>query len=311
MKYLQTEPLLSVIIPVYGVEEYIAQCLDSVIHQTYKNMEIIVINDGTKDRSAEIAKEYAKQDSRIKVYDFSNGGVSIARNRGLERASGDYIAFLDSDDWIMPNMYEKLIEKIREYGADIVKCSVIESGALNGKNKLIAFNNDMELPPPINEHYFDGFLHTVVWNAIYKSSLAKKILFPENVVYEDNYASGMYYALADKVVVVKDAYYNYRVNNFGISKGGVKRPLDKCLVTNKLINDLQPYGLDLTKYKWKLACEIYHYIRGWNNNYRVRQIQKELYSFLMENLDLRRKWSVLWYIKKHKIIISKGDVRHE
>lgn len=131
------------------------------------------------------------------------------------------------------------------------------------------------------------------------------------MVHEDNYASGMYYALADKVVVVKDAYYNYRVNNFGISKGGVKRPLDKYLAINKLINDLQLYGLNLTKYKWKLACEIYHYIRGWNNNYRVRQIQKELYSFLMENLDLRRKWSVLWYIKKHKIIISKGDVRHE
>lgn len=142
---------------------------------------------------------------------------------------------------------------------------------------------------------------------MYKSSLAKKVLFPANVVHEYNYASGMYYALAKKVVVIKGAYYNYRVNNSGISKGGVKRPLDKCLAINKLINDLQSYELDLIKYKWKLACEIYHYIRGWNNHYRVCQMQTELYRFLMNNLDLRRKMSVLWYIKKHKIIISKGD----
>ena len=151
MKCVQTEPLLSVIIPVYGVEKYIAQCLDSVIHQTYRNIEVIVINDGTKDRSAEIAKEYAKKDSRIKVYDFNNGGLSIARNRGIECAKGEYIAFLDSDDWLMQNMYEKLMEKIKEYGADIAKCSVIEIDTLNWKKKLIAFDNDMELPPQLTK----------------------------------------------------------------------------------------------------------------------------------------------------------------
>lgn len=94
------KPLISVIIPVYGVEKYIAQCLDSIINQTYKNLEVIVVNDGTKDRSAEIAKEYATKDSRIKVYDFQNGGLSVARNRGLEIATGDYISYIDSDDWL-------------------------------------------------------------------------------------------------------------------------------------------------------------------------------------------------------------------
>lgn len=81
------QPLISVIIPVYGVEKYIAQCLESVINQTYKNLDIIVVNDGTKDRSADIAKEYAAKDSRIKVYDFKNGGPSVARNRGLAIAT--------------------------------------------------------------------------------------------------------------------------------------------------------------------------------------------------------------------------------
>ena len=104
------KPLISVIIPVYGVEKYIAQCLESVINQTYKNLEIIVVNDGTKDRSAEIAKKYAAQDSRIKVYDFENGGISVARNRGLEIATGDYISYIDSDDWLDKRMYETLLK---------------------------------------------------------------------------------------------------------------------------------------------------------------------------------------------------------
>ena len=91
LREMEREPLVSVIIPVYGVEKYIGQCLESVINQTYKNLEIIVINDGTKDRSADIAKEYAKKDSRIKVYDYENGGVSLARNRGMDFSKGEYI----------------------------------------------------------------------------------------------------------------------------------------------------------------------------------------------------------------------------
>ena len=90
--------LISVIIPVYGVEKYIRECLDSVIKQSYENLEIIVINDGTRDRSAEIAKEYAQKDNRVRVYDYENGGLSAARNRGLELAQGDYISFVDGDD---------------------------------------------------------------------------------------------------------------------------------------------------------------------------------------------------------------------
>lgn len=108
------QPLISVIIPVYGVEKYISQCLESVINQTYKNLEIIVINDGTKDRSAEIAKKYAAKDSRIKVYDFKNGGVSLARNRGVNLANGEYIAYLDSDDWVDNKFYEVLLKAAME-----------------------------------------------------------------------------------------------------------------------------------------------------------------------------------------------------
>ena len=117
------QPLISVIIPVYGVEKYISQCLESVINQTYKNLEIIVVNDGTKDRSAEIAKVYAAKDSRMKVYDFENGGLSVARNRGLEIATGDYISYIDSDDWIDLKLYEVLIDSALTNRWRIISCA--------------------------------------------------------------------------------------------------------------------------------------------------------------------------------------------
>lgn len=123
---MKEEPLLSVIIPVYGVEKYISQCLESVIHQSYKNLEIIVINDGTKDQSAVVAKKFACVDERIKVYDFDNGGLSVARNRGLEIAQGKYVAFLDSDDWIEPDMYLDLIQEMEKAHLDMIKCAVYE-----------------------------------------------------------------------------------------------------------------------------------------------------------------------------------------
>ena len=133
------QPLISVIIPVYGVEKYIVQCLESVINQTYKNLEIIVFNDGTKDRSAEIAKEYAAKYSRIKVYDFKNGGLSVARNRGLEIAIGDYISYIDSDDWLDKKMYETLLDAAMKNDADMVKCGIIETNGIT--EEKLAFSD--------------------------------------------------------------------------------------------------------------------------------------------------------------------------
>ena len=105
------QPKISVIIPVYGVEKYIRQCLDSVINQTYKNLEIIIVNDGTKDNSMKIVEEYL-DDERIKVINKENGGLSSARNRGMEEATGEYISFVDSDDWLDLKMYEELCSQI-------------------------------------------------------------------------------------------------------------------------------------------------------------------------------------------------------
>lgn len=296
-------PLISVIIPVYGVEKYIAQCLESVINQTYKRLEIVIVNDGTKDRSAEIAKEYAAKDSRIKVYDFENGGLSVARNRGLEIATGDYISYIDSDDWIKKNMYETLLEAAMKNDADMVKCGVIETDG--DKEDKIAFSNTKIITNKNHEafeNYFNGILWTLAWNGLYKKELAKKVKFPDNVVHEDNYSSGMFLYLAKKVLVIPFCGNYYRVNDEGISKGGVKKPLDKILAISKLKEDLLALGFVDKKLDWKLSVEFYHFVRGLNDGmYRVVVMQKYLYEYVMNNLDTRRKISFWWMVRKKNV----------
>ena len=297
------QPLISVIIPVYGVEKYISQCLESVINQTYKNLEIIVVNDGTKDRSAEIAKEYAAKDSRMKVYDFENGGVSLARNRGVELANGEYIAYLDSDDCVDKKFYAVLLKAAMVNDADMVKCGFIETDCRS--KDIVSFDSDaVELNENNKcfEHYFDGVLWTVPPNALYSIKLAKKVLFPLNLRYEDNYSSGAFLYYAKKVVSLKYAGYYYRINMDGFSKGVMKRPLDKILAISKLKKELMKSGFDDNKLDWKLCVEFYHFVRGWNDLYRVVAMQNDLYEYVMNNLDTRRKISFWWMVWKRRIV---------
>lgn len=295
--------LISVIIPVYGVEKYIGKCLESVIQQTYKNLEIIVINDGTKDKSAEIAKKYAAKDHRIKVYDYPNGGLSVARNRGLEHAHGDYIAFLDSDDWLDLKMYETLIKVASDNDADMVKCGFMETDENIG-GKIFSFKNQISINNKNKlDYYFKGVLWTVVWNALYKKDVAKQVFFPENIIHEDNYSSGIYLYLAKKVVAINYVGYFYRINFSGLSKGGVKKPLDKILSINKLILDLRKLNYLDARLDWKISVEIFHFIRGLNSFYNVVGMRKSLYNYLSANLDWRRKVHFFYLLRSKNIKI--------
>ena len=192
------EPLVSIIIPVYGVEQFIGQCLESVIVQTYKNLEVIIINDGTKDKSADIAKDYARRDSRIKVFDFENGGVSVARNRGLSLCKGDYIFFVDGDDWINKCMLQDLVNHATTNDVDMIKFGVEEIDLEKNKCDLITFKKQQVFQDKLLDKYFEGVLWIMPCNALYKRDLALQVKFPEHLTYEDNYTAAMYLALAKK-----------------------------------------------------------------------------------------------------------------
>ena len=294
------EKLISVIIPVYGVEKYIHQCLDSIITQSYKNLEIIVINDGTRDRSDEIAKEYAQKDSRIRIYDYENGGLSVARNRGLDRAKGDYISFVDSDDWLHPDFYMKLAGALETNDADIAKCSIIETDTVT--ERVIGFQKSK-----VREADFDlyfskgGMLWIVVWNALYKREIVKGICYPAGVNFEDNYASGMYLFKAKTVVELKDALYYYRYNTSGISKGIHKRPFDPLIAYSKLKNDLLKLSFADKRLDSCIALEVFHIVRDISSLYRIKAIDKEWYNYVQDNLNLRRKLILLYLIHTRHI----------
>ena len=134
MSYSQHQ-LISIIVPIYNVEDYLKRCIDSILGQTYKNLEVILVDDGSPDKCGKICEEYKLIDSRIKVIHKKNGGLSSARNNGLDIATGDFIGFVDSDDYIERNMYESLIEALNNNNADIATCGIIREDT-NTQHKI-------------------------------------------------------------------------------------------------------------------------------------------------------------------------------
>lgn len=181
-------PIISIIIPVYNVEKYLCKCIDSILGQTYKELEIILVDDGSTDNSGVICDKYEKKDNRIKVIHKKNGGLSDARNCGLDNAIGEYIAFLDSDDWVDFKYIEILYENLRDYNADISICNFRrvhdEKELLNNHNNIILYNNIEAL----QQIYTNKSVQAIVaWNKLYKKSIFKKNRFPKGKIHEDEY----------------------------------------------------------------------------------------------------------------------------
>ena len=151
---------ISVIVPVYNTEEYIEKCINSITGQTYKNLEIIVVNDGSTDNSLNILKSLQSKDSRIRIINQENKGVSAARNTGLDNTTGEYIAFVDSDDYLEKNMYEKMLKYMGESGADLVsaRAFIIERSNKPGENDYNNYIDTFTSQAQILKAYADGFL---------------------------------------------------------------------------------------------------------------------------------------------------------
>lgn len=222
---------ISVIIPVYGVEKYIKQCLDSVINQTYKNLEIIIVNDGTKDNSMKIVEEYLL-DERIKVINKENGGLSSARNFGLKNATGDYISFVDSDDWIELSLYEKLVENLNN--EDIIIFNFIKF------NERINITSVAEINIEKIRNFNKGYLfyknsHYSCWNKLYSKKYLEKInaQFIEGMIYEDVYWGMITLYQTNKVKFLNILGYYYRENRIGSIMNTVDEVLDN--ITNQKI----------------------------------------------------------------------------
>ena len=206
--------IISVIIPVYNVENYLRRCVDSVLKQTYKNIEVILINDGSKDNSGAICDEYKKSDDRIKVIHQENAGAPVARNNGMDAAKGDYIYFIDSDDYLHPQMLEILHEAITKNNVDVSVCNYmkvyeepVEFEYIKSYNCEISQNTDM-LEKMTNQTEF--IYSHVLWNKLFtKDAIGDIRMNPEYVIDDFDFVSRVLFKCHSIAIVDKDLYYYY------------------------------------------------------------------------------------------------------
>lgn len=218
---------ISVIVPVYNAEAYLKQCLDSIVQQTYENLEIILINDGATDASAAICQDYKRQDDRIKVYHKQNGGVASSRNRALEAVTGDYILFVDCDDWLELDHIQSLYDLLKKHQADVAIGNFTQFMEDEG-NFLIHVDSDhyfeqVYTPFEWFKHQYDPQLNlsqcfTVPWAKLYKAELFKDIVYPTDKKVEDDYTTYKVYLEADKIVYMNRAIYLHRKRDTSVTR---------------------------------------------------------------------------------------------
>lgn len=214
------QPLISVIIPFYNEERFLEQCLESVVNQTYRNLQIIVVDDGSRDASPQMADAWAQRDERIEVIHQSNKGLSGARNTGMEYVRGELLAFLDSDDWMSPNHLEDLYKAMYDARADMASCALLhcfEDGTFkkitNGMKKPTVWSGKRAFC----ELIMDKILSNHVHNKLFKTSLWKEVRFPEGKVYEDIYVMPLIFEQIERHVHNAQATLHYRQHNRSIS----------------------------------------------------------------------------------------------
>ena len=239
---------ISVIVPIYNSENFLEKCINSIVNQTYKNIEIILIDDGSKDKSKKICKKYLEKDARIKLIECSNNGVSYARNKGIESSSGDYLFFVDSDDWINLDTLEKMIFVAKKNNVDVVKCNYYNnySNDTEQANKLNIPSFDENLNMLDNRMIKQLFASTYILNVVWGELISRKVLkncrFEDELTYgEDLLFNFQVLKNTDKILLMKDSYYHYLINQAGINQNYnynilIKKIENLNYVYNKIIN---------------------------------------------------------------------------
>lgn len=293
-------PKISVIIPVYNVEKYLRQCLDSVVNQTIRDIEIICVNDGSTDSSSRILEEYSSKDNRIIVINQENSGQSVARNNGLKVAAGEYIAFLDSDDYMEPDLCETAYQKALLTGADITMFFFDTFGEdyMNVSAIDTIPDDDIVIRGRKIDAVNDN--NNVIWNMLYKRSFIEKnnIFFLEKTLYEDVHFTIKCACLCNRIAVIRKRLVHYRVGSgCTTDKKQSYNQLQRVGLYRRMIDDLRKidsspeFLVKLYQIKWNSLYSTYYY--GIPRNLRkimlksiVDNMTEEEYT-LLQNKDVK------------------------
>lgn len=267
---MKNRPKISIIVPVYKVEPYLCGCVDSILAQTFTDFELILVDDGSPDNCPMICEEYAKKDSRVRVLHKENGGVSSARNAGVNAARGEYIGFIDSDDLIEPNMFSILTDIAVQYDADVVQCRHNGLDSIQGVTHLGGAGRVVDgktFVREIFEHKGGDYTNDVaLWSKIYRQELFDGIQFPVGHNFEDERETYKICLKADKIVLISDELYHYvRHENSITTTASAKNMLDKQLALmdrmfflTKQLPDLEEKSVRaFIAYSENIMCQLY------------------------------------------------------
>lgn len=247
---MSKDALISVIIPVYNVENYLEKCINSVINQTYKNLEIVLVDDGSKDSSGDICDKYSNIDSRVSVIHKPNGGLSSARNAALDICKGDYILFVDSDDWIRLQMVEVMLAAIDKNNADIAICGFGSDTA--GKlrnNDIVSEHLCLSNKELMKEYVTTRNVRPIVCNKLYSKELFDDIRFCLGITHEDIYMLHEVLGKCEKAVYVKQTLYYQFVRTGSITQSKVtKKDFTLLEAADRLNRYYSEHYPDLVKY---------------------------------------------------------------
>lgn len=300
------EKIISIIIPVYNIEQYLRRCIESVMNQTYHNLQIILVDDGSTDCSGCICDEYAKKDTRIQVIHKKNGGLSDARNAGLSIVNGDYIGYVDGDDWIDPDMYRAMYEACRTYQADVSVCrykTISGDNILDGSShKIVPLSVLQTLDIYINEHT-QYIIYNSVWSKLFKRELVKDLLFPVGKNSEDILYTTHAFCRMKKCVYLDTAYYNYVAEREGSImnvKSGKRSIEDEIPFLRRQIDLICGYGYQelADQAAYMFYRRLLFYFLQFNKIRSNKMYAKEIIRQLHEDKDKIATLYELPFVKK-------------
>lgn len=273
---------VSIIVPVYNVEKYVSVCIDSIVHQSYRNIEIILVDDGSTDKSGVICDKWQKKDRRIKVIHKKNGGLSSARNVGLDNAHGEYISFIDSDDFIKEDMLSSLIKEMKNYECDIVCCNYFYYSNNNKQlhNVQIKENKLYSSTEAINNLFYDGYYKFYAWNKLYKRSLfGYQIRYPEGKLFEDITTTYKLFKKSNNILFLNRALYFYRVRQNSITNVKFNNRTYEMIEAINYVKKMEKDNIEV-----RVGCILYQ-LFFLNNMLQGKKWDKKIYDIFKKDVN--------------------------
>lgn len=298
--------LVSVIVPIYNVENYLARCINSLLQQTYSNIEILLINDGSEDNCELICQEFLARDNRIRYYKKENGGLSSARNFGIDRANGEYLVFVDSDDYVSKEMIKVLLDTSLSNNADMVECAFLEfyeNETVNDSNVDNALNNKSYAPyEAINSLICNTGITPIAWNKIYKKEIFDELRYKVGIYHEDEEIIVKLLSTCKKICKINNPLYFYMKREGSITNSKFnKKHLDIIKIMDERIKILKRLNCN----KHLISLTIVRFSNICNELYAKMLVSNAHLENEKENLIILRKKLITYVLKSNAPLLKK------